>query len=158
MTKEITINPERPDSPDASRLVEELDAHLIPLYPIESHHGLPVDALLNDSITFFVVRVEGEAVGCGGYMRYPEGYGELKRMYICPTCRGLGLGMKLLTWIEVEALQDGYHIMRLETGHLQHEAIRMYQKAGYREIGPFGPYQPDPLSRFFEKNLLESAI
>jgi putative acetyltransferase len=39
----------------------------------------------------------------------------------------------------------------LETGVRQPEALALYRRHGYTERGPFGPYQPDPLSTFFEK-------
>jgi putative acetyltransferase len=43
--------------------------------------------------------------------------------------------------------------MQLETGIKQPEAIALYRKFGYAERGPFGSYQPDPLSLFMEKRL-----
>src|SRR5438552_2093885 len=96
----IAISQEQPDSPDASALVEELDALLIPLYPIESHHGLAVDALISQEVVFFVARVDGEAAACGGLKFYSKEYAEVKRMYVRPGFRGLGLAKAILRHLE----------------------------------------------------------
>ena len=50
-------------------------------------------------------------------------------------------------------LDSGLLLARLETGIRQPEALGLYRASGYREIGPFGDYGPDPLSVFMEKNL-----
>lgn len=66
MRMEITIQAERPDSSDALALIGELEAELEPLYPPESQHGYSVEQLIAAGVAFFVVRVNGEAAGCGG--------------------------------------------------------------------------------------------
>src|SRR5262245_62927301 len=93
----ITIVEERPDSADARQLIAELDAHLNSLpYPQESRHALSVDKLLREGVTFFVSRCEGEPAGCGGLKLFGTEYGEVKRMYVRPAHRGLGLGKRIL--------------------------------------------------------------
>ena len=149
----ITIALETANSPDATALVEELDAHLIPLYPIESHHGLAVDALLSQRVEFFVARVDGQAAACGGLKFYGKEYAEVKRMYVRPGFRGLGLAKAILQRLEEHAAANEVRFLRLETGILQAEAIGLYELSGYTEIGPFGEYLPDPNSRFFEKHI-----
>ncbi len=149
----ITITAESPDSPDATALVVELDELLIPMYPIESHHGLDVSSLLAEGVAFFVLRIDGAPAGCGGVKVYPEGYGELKRMFVRPRYRGLGLSKRVLGHLEDYAREQGLPVLRLETGVLQHEAIGLYERMGFGEIPPFGPYLADPNSRFFEKHL-----
>ena len=147
----VTIAPERPDTPEAAALVSELDDLLIPMYPIESHHGLSVESLIAEEVAFFVLRINAAAVGCGGVKIYADGYGEVKRMFIRPPYRGMGLSKLMLTHLESYAHQQGVPILRLETGVLQHEAIGLYRRMGFTEIVPFGPYQPDIHSLFFEK-------
>jgi ribosomal protein S18 acetylase RimI-like enzyme len=44
-------------------------------------------------------------------------------------------------------------LLRLETGIHQKAAIALYERMGFQSIPPFGEYQPDPLSRFYEKRL-----
>lgn len=72
-------------------------------------------------------------------------------MYVDPALRGLKFGRSILAALEEHARADGLRCLRLETGVKQPEAIALYQSAGYREIPPFGDYQPDPLSLFMEK-------
>ena len=77
---EPTITPEHSDSPDATALIGELDAHLEPLYPRESRHGFSVQKLIADSVAFFVVRDDGAAVGCGGIKLFGTEYADLAIM------------------------------------------------------------------------------
>lgn len=74
-------------------------------------------------------------------------------MYVSPAARGEGLGRAILARIESEAQREGLRVMRLETGNRQNEALGLYRSAGYVDCGPFGEYQPDPLSHFMEKRL-----
>jgi len=74
-------------------------------------------------------------------------------MYVAPAARGEGLGRAILARIESEAQREGLRVIRLETGNRQTEALSLYRSAGYVDCGPFGEYQPDPLSRFMEKRL-----
>lgn len=65
-----------------------------------------------------------------------------------------GIGKKILNEIELSAKQANIYTLRIETGIYQLEAIGLYEKFGFYRIPPFGDYQPDPLSLFFEKNLI----
>jgi len=146
------ITRESPESPDARRLIGELDAILTPLYPAESRHGYAVEKLVREGVHFFVLRVEGEPAACGGIQFY-DGWGELKRMYVRPALRGRGLGRAILVHLEIHARDAGCRVLRLETGIHQPEAIGLYQSVGFKRIPPFPPYRDDPLSLFFEKRL-----
>lgn len=149
----IAIVPERPDAPDAVALITELDAYLIPLAPPESRHGLNVTALLAQGVHFFVARLDGAAVGCCGVLYVDGDYAEVKRMYVRPAFRGRGIGAAILDHLEGQARARGLQVLRLETGIAQTEAKRLYERCGFQQIPPFGPYRPDPLSLFFEKRL-----
>ncbi len=149
----IEIVRERPDSPDAAQLIFELDAHLIPMYPLESHHGYSVDKLLREGVVFFVARQDREPAGCGGLQLFGTEYGEIKRMYTRPAFRGLGLGKAILNRLAEYAVEHCVPLLRLETGIYQTEAIGLYERFGFVRIPPFGEYRDDPLSLFFEKRL-----
>jgi|WetSurMetagenome_2_1015567.scaffolds.fasta_scaffold118531_3 putative acetyltransferase len=149
----ITILAERPDTADARALIAELDAYLIPLYPPASHHGYPVEKLIAEGVEFFVARRDGKPAGCGGMKIFEGAYAELKRMYVRPEFRGTGLGRRMIEHLEEHAAQRGISVLRLETGILQREAIGLYERMGYHIRGPFGEYQPDPLSFFYEKRI-----
>jgi putative acetyltransferase len=150
---DVTLGQESPRQADVGRLLAALDAYQSALYPAESNHFLDVDALAAPTVRFFVARRDGMALGCAALRIDPNGYGELKRMYVTPEARGLRLGRQLLERIEAEARRVGLAYLRLETGIHQPEALGLYRSAGYRERDPFGDYAPDPLSVFMEKRL-----
>jgi putative acetyltransferase len=147
------ITPERPDSPDATLLITELEAHLEPLYPRESRHGYSVEKLLSQGVAFFVLRENDIPAGCGGIQLFGTWYGELKRMYLRPRFRGLGYGELLLNHLADYARAHGVGLLRLETGIHQAAAIRLYERVGFQRIPPFGPYREDPLSLCYEKRI-----
>lgn len=154
----LVVAPERPDSPDASALVEELEAHLASRYPAESRHGFSVRRLVDEGVVFFVARVGGVPSGCGGILFVAEdgGYGEVKRMYVRPGHRGEGVGRAVLLRLLEEARSRGVRVVRLETGIDQVEAIGLYESVGFRKCPPFGPYRDDPLSPCYELRLDEA--
>jgi putative acetyltransferase len=144
---------ECPDTVDATTLIRELDGYLEPLYPQESRHGFSVEQLLREAVAFFVMRHDGMLAGCGGIKLFGTAYGEIKRMYVRPQFRGLGLGKLMLQHLADYARHQGATVLRLETGIYQPEAIGLYERCGFRRIPPFGAYKEDPLSVFYEKHL-----
>lgn len=144
---------EHPDSTDALALIAELEAHLTALYPSESCHGYSVEQLIAESVAFFLVRLDDAPAGCGGIKLFGTEYGELKRMYVRPAFRGLGLGAMMLDHLADYARSQGVVLLRLETGIHQHAAIGLYERTGFLRIPPFGEYREDPHSLFFEKRL-----
>jgi putative acetyltransferase len=147
------ITLERPDTTDAALLITELEAHLEPLYPRESRHGLSVEQLIAEEVAFFLVRWDGTPASCGGIKLVDADYGEVKRMYVRPQFRGSGLGKMMLRHLADYARAQGVDLLRLETGIHQREAIGLYERMGFRRIPPFGAYTDDPLSLFYEKHL-----
>jgi putative acetyltransferase len=148
---------ERPDQPEVMRLIDALDAYQQPLYPPDSHHGIDVEALRHPSILFAVARdADDEAIGCGA-VRLEGQRGELKRMYTSPARRGRGVAHRVLALLESEATSRGCGRLQLETGFLQHDALRLYERAGYVRRGPFGDYVEDPNSVFMEKSVAAAA-
>ncbi len=143
---------ESANQPTVIALIEELDAYQKPLYPAESHHGIDIAALCELNVLFAVARNEqGHVVGCGAIVLESE-YGELKRMFTSPSCRGRGVARALLTFLESEAQLRGCSRFTLETGYLQHEAIALYERFGYTRRGAFGEYKEDPNSVFMHKS------
>jgi GNAT superfamily N-acetyltransferase len=148
------ITAERPDTVEARALVEELDAYLVPLYPPENHHGYAVEKLIRENVDFFLIRVDGAAAGCGGIQFFGSDYGELKRMYVRPQYRSQGLAKMMLDHLADVARSRGVCLLRLETGIRQSAAIGLYESAGFSRISAFGDYRDDPLSRFYEKQIM----
>jgi len=152
--REVTVRRESPRTPEVFRLIEALDAYLSALYPPESNHFLDVEALAAPQMRFFVARDGAEALGCGALRVHPEGYGEVKRMFVHAKARGLKVGKRILAEVEAQARQEGLSCLRLETGIHQAEALGLYRAVGFVDRGPFGEYGPDPLSIFMEKPLM----
>jgi GNAT superfamily N-acetyltransferase len=148
-----TISPERPDTDDARMLIEELESHLAPLYPQENRFGYSVERLIQQGVSFFVTRVDGVPAGCGGVQFVGTEYGELKRMFVRPQFRGMGLGKLMLEHLEQHAHQHQISLLRLETGIHQKEAIGLYESMGYKRCTPFGRYKGSPLNIFFERKI-----
>jgi GNAT superfamily N-acetyltransferase len=87
----------------------------------------------------------------GGVKRLSDEACEIKRMYVVPEGRGLGVGRALLEALEDAARQLGYSVARLDTGPRQPQAERMYRRAGYRPIGNFNG---NPVASFFGEKAL----
>jgi DNA-binding MarR family transcriptional regulator len=100
---------------------------------------------------FFVAYMRDEAIGCGGVKHHAHAPTEIKRMWIAPQARGLGLGRRLLEKLEACALASGARVARIETSAVLTEAIDLYRSAGWVEVPPFndGPFA----DRWFEKQL-----
>lgn len=162
MPADFVIAAERPDGPDVVALLARLDAYLASLYAPEDNHILSVDELLAPAVRFFVARIDGAAVGCGAARRMPGelatdgvAYGEVKRMMVDPAHRGRRIGAHLLAAIEAGLRDDGIALALLETGRDQHEALRLYERAGYTRRGAFGGYPDNGLSVFLHKRLYD---
>ncbi len=98
-----------------------------------------------------VATLYGEPIGCGALKFHDDAPYEIKRMWVSPAVRGLGLGRRLLTELETHAAAHGAHTLRLETNQTLDEAITLYRSAGYREVAPFNdePYA----HHWFERSL-----
>jgi GNAT superfamily N-acetyltransferase len=148
------IHTERPDSPDAIKLITELDEELGSKgYPSESRHGFSVDKLIREGVIFFVTRINDIPAGCGGLKYFANEYAEVKRMFVRPQFRGMGLGKSMLEHLADHARQNQVLVLRLETGIHQLEAIKMYENFGFVRRSPFGEYQEDPNSVYLEMRL-----
>jgi len=100
---------------------------------------------------FFVASLHGEAIGCGGVKHHAGAPAEIKRMWIAPQARGLGLGRRLLATLEACARTGGAQVAHIETSAVLHEALGLYRSAGWVEVPPFND---EPFAdHWFEKRL-----
>jgi putative acetyltransferase len=157
MDDRLSITPEPADSPVAQALIRELDAELHRRYPASSIHGFDPAEIANGKGVFLVARVARQPVGCGAIRPLQPGVGEVKRMFVTPGSRGQGIARRILAELERRAADCGFHTLRLETGHAQPEAIRLYRTAGYQDIARYGEYENDPHSVCFEKYLARGS-
>jgi DNA-binding MarR family transcriptional regulator/GNAT superfamily N-acetyltransferase len=100
---------------------------------------------------FVIAYLNGEPVGCGAVKHNPGEPSDIKRMWLSPDVRGLGLGRRLLAELEARVLENGVTVARLETNGVLTEAVALYRAAGYREVEPFND---EPFAdHWFEKEL-----
>lgn len=136
-------------------LVALSDEYLSALYPPESNHAEPLEALVGEDAAFFAGFMDEQLVACGAVKILDDDscYGEIKRVFVRESQRGNRLAVAIMRHLEDYLMDHGVDIARLEAGPMQPEALGLYRKLGYVERGPFGRYLSDPLSVFMEKQL-----
>jgi putative acetyltransferase len=148
----LDIRTESPLSPDARALIDASQAALEAVYAADEIFTLDPEELAAPNAQFLVARVDGKAVGCIALVDMLR-YGELKRLFVDTSARGLGLGQRLVAEAEAAAQDVGLKVLRLETGPELVPAVKLYRSLGYLERGPFGDYADLPCSLFMEKRL-----
>ncbi len=131
--------------PDFQRLVAQLDRELYQRNgeqqaQFDRFNG--IDKIRHAAVTY----LDGLPSACGAIKLLDSETAELKRMFVHPCCRRLGLAARVLAFLEREAMAQGCRTMMLETGVNQFEAIALYEKAGYMRVDNYGPYVGNPLS------------
>jgi DNA-binding MarR family transcriptional regulator len=144
-----------PASDDAAWALQQYFAELDVRFPrgfaVEAGVGDDLDALRAPGGAFLVARSDATVVGCGGVQRVDARTDEIKRMWIHPDWRGLGLGGRLLARLEGVAVERGRERVVLDTNASLTEAIAMYERAGYQAIDR---YNDNPYAeRWFAKPL-----
>lgn len=138
----MTIHEEDPHGPDAQyclgayfrELSERFESGFDPL----QSDSPTTDEFVPPDGAFLVARIFDRPVGCGAFKRIEPRTAYIKRMWIAPDARGLGLGKRLLQALEDRARSVGYRTVRLETNKALSEAQQLYRRSGYSEIEPFG--------------------
>lgn len=111
--------------------------------------------LVPPSGLFLLARLDGQALGCAALKRIGPAAGEIKRMWVLPSARGLGIAQRLLEALEHHAGAMGMAMLRLDTNRTLTEARALYARNGYREIPP---YNDNPYAdHWFEKRLEASG-
>src|SRR5215813_6068330 len=126
----ITIEQSVEATLEVRDLIRELNDVLGAAYEEHQRHGLSIEQLFEPHVRFFLARLDGFAVGCGGVAVF-EDYAEVKRMYTRPAARGRGVAKALLRRIEDEARRARKSVLRLETGTYQQEALGLYEHMGF---------------------------
>lgn len=140
LTSAVRLNVENPRSLAArhclGRYFEELAGRFETGY--DPALGLPATAQeLTPPHGFFVLATLNAApVGCGA-LKCHAASGEIRRMWVTPSCRGLGIGKRILARLEELARERRLPVLRLETNKALTEAQSLYKSCGYREVSPF---------------------
>jgi DNA-binding MarR family transcriptional regulator/GNAT superfamily N-acetyltransferase len=137
----VRIDEVSPDSRDAQDCLSQYFAELSQRFetgfdPAQSL-APTLDGFEPPRGTFLVMHLHGKPVGCGGFKPTDKDTAYIKRMWVAPDARGLGLGRRLLQALEDRARSLGYRMIRLETEKSLNEAQQLYRSFGYREVPRF---------------------
>jgi DNA-binding MarR family transcriptional regulator len=151
----VEVRLEEPNSSAARWCLEQYFAELA----VRFDHGFDptrsnpatVEDMTPPAGFFALAWLDGGPVGCGALKVGTHGTGEVKRMWTAPNARGLGIGRRILQWLEAKAREARLTRLRLETNRTLTEAQTLYRAAGYQEVAPFNaePYA----HHWFEKRL-----
>jgi DNA-binding MarR family transcriptional regulator/GNAT superfamily N-acetyltransferase len=151
----VEVTSEDPLSADAQQCLDryfgELASRFRGGYDRDVDHSAEVGEFAPPKGCMLIARLLGEPVGCGAVRASEPGVAEIKRMWVAPQARGLGLGRRLLGELERVAARNKARVVRLDTNSALTEALQLYRSCGYREIQPFNdsPYA----HHWFEKVL-----
>lgn len=148
----ITIRTENPMTPDGHRLIDASQAALLEVFPADEVFSFSADELATRNTQFLVARVDGIAMGCVALVDQGR-YGEVKRLFVTPAARGLGLARALMQELENAARDIGLCCIRLESGEALTGAMALYRGMGYRDCPAFGGYPDIASNAFLEKTV-----
>lgn len=139
MKDKVRIVKTTSEHPDFENLIKALDESLWERYPeLKSDYWGNNILELNPNVV--ILYIEDKAVGCGCFKKYDKNTIEIKRMFVSPEVRGMGLAQTILRELEGWAHELGYSFSVLETLYKQKEAIALYQKTGYDIVDNYDPY------------------
>jgi len=151
----VKVAAEAADSVEARLCLDayfrELAARFETGFDVAADDSARVKDMTPPSGLFVIARLDGDAVGCGGFKRIDKTTGEIKRVWTAPPARGLGVARRVLRTLEAAAREKGLKSLRLDTNRALTEAHALYRSEGYREIARFSdnPYA----DHWFEKRL-----
>lgn len=154
----FSVAKEPADQPEIQRLLDLSDAVAASLYPGAFRQPLNSATLSRPDIALYVARntadIEGScAVGCAALLDLSDGTAELKRMIVDPEYANRGIGSGLVHAALEGARQRGMRSVLLEVGIRNIKARRLYERAGFRDRGPFASYRDTPIATFMEISL-----
>jgi alkanesulfonate monooxygenase SsuD/methylene tetrahydromethanopterin reductase-like flavin-dependent oxidoreductase (luciferase family)/GNAT superfamily N-acetyltransferase len=137
---------------EAAVLRRAMDAELRPRYLDLLHDAPPPTPVDTAHVLFTLVAFDGDEAVATTSLKNTDGFFEVKRVFVAATHRRQNLGARLLAAVEQRALALGITELVLQTGSRQPEAIALYEREGWVQIAPFGPYAGDAvISRCFAK-------
>lgn len=139
MNEKIKVVKTTSENPDFIFLIGTFDAYLWDRYP-ELKKDYWGNNLIEFNANVLIVYLDEKPVACGCFKKYNEKSVELKRMFVLPEARGLGLAQLVIKELEEEAKNQGFEVLILETLYKQIEAINLYQKSGFKIVENYEPY------------------
>jgi GNAT superfamily N-acetyltransferase len=148
----LVVGIENVDSIEAIQLMRELSEKLKEITGDTGENSFNIDDMTHSRSVFVLCRYQGQPLGCGALRPLNETTAELKRMY--SRKNGIGVGSKILSFLEKEAINLNYTIIRLATRKINNKAIQFYESKGYTCIPNYGKYMDRTDAICFEKKLL----
>lgn len=139
--------------PDFAALTTLLDNELSAVYGADVMQTYNPHNLPQGIFRAVIVYCDGEPSACGGIRRFNDDSVEIKRMFVRPERRRLGLGEIVMRRLETLAAADGFTRAVLETASDMTSALSLYHKRGFVRTENYGPYADDPLCVCMEKRL-----
>lgn len=154
-TEEITIFADSPFSQDAIDLMNELSDCLQSITGGSGRNSFhPNDVCSSRSLFVIAKNKSGNAIGCGAFRPVDEITAEIKRVYA--KQKGLGIGSRILSFLEQKAISMGYRRLLVETRLINKQAVSFYEHKGYNKIPNYGNYENRPDAVCFEKILISN--
>ncbi len=151
----VEITARDPEHPDAQYCLAEYVAELNRRSPRGFDPAVGATAAPHEvrppAGEFLVAYLQGQPIGCGAVKHHRDEPAEIKRMWIAPSARGLGLGRRLLDRLEECARDGGARVAHIETSAVLVEALSLYRSTGWQEVAAFND---EPFAdHWFEKAL-----
>lgn len=153
MNRNVQLETVAPDDTRLSPLFLELDTYLHSLDGDDLHERVSPYNRLEPGTFVLLAHIESEPVGCGALRVRDAHTGEIKRMFVRPEFRGLGIGQALLDGLLELAATTGQSRVILETVLELGSAVALYRRNGFVRIPNYPPYEDIAESACFEKRL-----
>lgn len=149
----VELVPAPPDDPESKACLASYVGELETRFEagFDAEKSRPSGPAAQMPLTFLLARTEGRTVGCGALYDLDAETGEIKRMWVAPDARGLGVARRLLANLEAEARSAGKRRLVLDTNRTLTEAMALYEKSGFRRIER---YNDNPYADFWYEKLL----
>ena len=138
---QVAIAAEDPHSPEADACLRayfaEIDERFESGFDFDAAEPFAVDDMVEPEGVLLLARIGERPVACGALHFFPDAVADVKRMWVDPAARGLGLGRRMLVELEALARSRGVTLLRLETNRSLVEAVGLYRALGYEEVDPF---------------------
>lgn len=151
----VTIDEEDATDAEAQRCmalyVEELATRFEEGFDTSKGNSVTGSEFIRPHGSFLIARLDGNAIGCGAVRMLDARTAEIKRMWVAPSARGLGVAGRMLHKLETIARELGAQAVCLDTNRALKEAQSLYKRDGYTEVAPYNdnPYA----NHWFEKRL-----
>ena len=149
----ISYAVENPCHSGIELLIEALNIEIDSMTPAETNTKLSVSDMDNSYTMVVVARHNGVAIACGAVVYHNLKTAEIKRMYVDPDYRGMGISKAILIRLEDLARGADKCELVLETGYNYDAAIALYKSMGYVKCPPVLDYEANPYSVFFRKEI-----